>query len=552
MSTHSPLQLYHHARIYTLDPAQPWAEALAVREGVIVAVGSSADIAALAEGHTQPVDLGGRLVLPGLCDAHIHMHQWAINLARPALAAATSRADMLERIRAYATRLAPDQWVVCQGWNESWWGDTDFFTAADLDTATLPGQPAIAYRSDMHIAVANTAALRRAGITAITPNPPGGLIDRTPTGEPTGVLREMAIHLVYQQIPPPTAAEIYSVLAAAQQELHRLGITAVHDQRMKDGSEGPIMLHVFEQMRRDGKLALRVNCNLAAHQLPALAELGVESGFGNDFLRLGHVKVFSDGSLGSRTAWMLAPFAAQTPGEPPNYGVNVTPPEQMADEFARAAALGFPISVHAIGDRANQVVLDLFEEIAPRRPALHIPHRIEHVQILDPRDIARLARLNITASVQPIHLVDDRALSDRFLGERGRTAYAFAALAQAGVRLAFGSDAPVADPNPFLGMLAAVARHGPGDGLSPWYPAERLPLPDVIRAYTADAAVAGGWQATLGALTPGRRADFVVLDRDLFALAEDPAQVDAIAQAKVLLTVVDGVPVYHDRGTQLL
>ncbi len=545
-------QIYHNARIYTMNPAQPWAEALALQGDTIVAVGSNAAITPMADTGTQKFDLGGRLVLPSLCDAHIHMYEWSINLSRPQLAAATSRDDMLLRIRRYAERLAPEQWVVCQGWNESWWGEIEFPTAADLDTVTLPGQPAVALRSDMHVAVVNTAALQRAAISTATPDPPGGLIDRTPNGQPTGIVRELAIGLITQHIPRPTLAERRTALLAAQHKLHRLGVTAVHDQRIKDGIEGPLMLRSFESLRLEGELALRVNCNIAAHQLPALAALGVRAGFGNDQLRLGHVKVFSDGSLGSRTAWMLAPFASQTADEPANCGVNVTPPEQMAAEFAASARLGFPVSVHAIGDRANRVVLDLLESLDPALTTARIPHRIEHVQILNPNDVARLARLNITASVQPIHLVDDRMLSDRYLGDRARHAYTFASLARAGVRLAMGSDAPVADPNPFRGILAAVARRAPGDGHGSWYPEECLPLSDTLRAYTDAAAIAGGWQDRIGSLTPGRRADFVVLDRNLFDLAADPAQIDAIADTQVILTVFDGKPVYHDHQTNLL
>jgi predicted amidohydrolase YtcJ len=543
-------RIYHNARIYTQNPAQPWAEALALQGDTLTAVGSNAAILAQTDADTLTVDLGGRLILPGLCDAHIHMYDWSLNLNRPDLAAAQSHAEMTARIGAYAASLSPEQWVVCQGWNESWWGETDFPTAADLDAVTRPGQPAIAYRSDLHIAVVNTAALQRAAITPSTPNPPGGLIDHTPAGQPTGVLRELAIGLVAQHIPPPTLAELRRDLLAAQATLHRLGITAVHDQRMKDGNEGPLTLRSFAQLHEAGELTLHVNCNVAAHQLPTLAALGLQSGFGNDHLRLGHVKVFSDGSLGSRTAWMLAPFTPQAPGEPANYGVNVTPPDQMAAEFAEAVRLGFPVSVHAIGDRANRVVLDLLEALPPTLPPLPIPHRIEHVQILDPSDIVRLARLNATASVQPIHLVDDRALSDRALGERARHAYSFASLAAAGVRLVMGSDAPVADPNPFRGILAAVARRAPGQ--SAWYPAECLSLADTVRAYTLAAAVAGGWQDRIGALMPGKSADFIVLDRNLFELAADPQQVEAIADTQVLLTVVDGLPVYHDPTAHLL
>jgi predicted amidohydrolase YtcJ len=544
LDQHPNLILYN-ARIYTVETALPWAEAIAICGSTIRAIGSNVAIRALATERTRQIDMEGHLILPGLCDAHIHLHEWAINLTRPHLASASSKAEMLAQIANYAATRPATSWIVCQGWNESWWGERAFFTAQELDRVTQPGQPAIAYRSDMHIAVANSAALRYAGITPDTPNPPGGIIDRDPSGRPTGILRELATGLVKSQIPAPTQEVVLEMVHGALTELHRLGITAIHDQRIKDANEGATMLAIYTRLNQARQLSLRINCNIAAHQLPALVALGLRSGFGDDYLRLGHVKVFADGSLGSRTAWMLAPFTPQSTNEIPNYGVNVTSPEQMAAEFYQAQQLGFPISVHAIGDRANRVVLDLFEELVPRLPSLPIPHRIEHVQTIDPGDIIRLAQLNITASVQPIHLTDDRDLTDRYWGERARNTYAFRSLLQTGTRLAFGSDAPVADPNPFLGIHAALTRRQPGDPRPSWQPQEALGLEEIIAAYTLGAAQAGGWEATIGSLTPGKRADLIVLDRDIFRLSQDTATVDDIASTKIMSTIFDGEIVYE-------
>lgn len=543
LNNHPNLVLYN-ARIYTVDSTLPWAEAIAIQDPSICAVGSNSAVRALADGQTRQIDMQGRLVLPGLCDAHIHLYEWAMNLARPQLAAARSRAEMLAMIQKYANKRSPSDWVYCQGWNESWWGEYEFFTAQELDTVTQPGQPAIAFRSDMHIAVANSAALALAGITRATVDPAGGLIDRDASGQPTGVLRELATKLVTAHILPVTEAELQAAIQNATRHLHSLGITAIHDQRIKDGSEGAPMLAIYTRLDQGHALELRVNCNIAAHQLPALHALGLRGGFGNEYLHLGHVKVFSDGSLGSRTAWMLEPFLPQFAGEPDNFGVNVTPPEQMAAEFRLAQELGFPISVHAIGDRANRVVLDLFEELAPHFSPLAIPNRIEHVQTIDPSDLPRLAQLNITASVQPIHLTDDRDLTDHYWGKRARNTYAFRSLHEAGARLAFGSDAPVADPNPFLGIHAALTRHQPYDGRPAWQPQERLSLDRIIHAYTLGAAEAAGWQSTIGSLSPGKRADLIVLDRDLFALAQDPIRMDDIAATKIMSTMFDGRFVY--------
>lgn len=544
LDQHPHLILYN-ARIYTVEVAMPWAEAIALNGPTILAVGSNATIRALAHATTQQIDMQGHLLLPGLCDAHIHLHEWAINLTRPHLAAARSQHEMLAMIAEYAATQSATSWVVCQGWNESWWGQHEFFTANDLDAVTQPDQPAIAYRSDMHIAVVNHAALAQAGITAATPNPSGGLIDRDAAGNPTGVLRELAINLVKTLVIPPTQAQLAEMLRHASHELHRLGITAIHDQRIKDAHEGSTMLTLYGQLREAAELHLRVNCNIAAHQLPALAALGLRSGFGDDYLRLGHVKVFADGSLGSRTAWMLEPFAPQSTDEPENYGVSVTPPSQMTTEFRQALQLGFPISVHAIGDRANRVVLDIFEELAPQLPPPPSPNRIEHVQTLDPADLHRLAQLNITASVQPIHLTDDRDLTDHYWGKRASNTYAFKSLHENNTRLAFGSDAPVADPNPMLGIHAALARHQPGDSRPPWQPQERLDMAAIINAYTLGAAQAAGWENTIGSLTPGKRADLIVLDQDIFTLSESPATIDDIASTKIMATIFDGRIVYQ-------
>ena len=297
----TPDLILYNARLYTQDAALPWAQAVAMGDGRILAAGADDDILALAGAATERIDVGGRLVLPGFCDAHIHLSHWSLGLRQVQLAGTRSRAEMLAHIQAAAARTAPGVWIVGQGWNESWWGDTAFPTAAEIDAATGPDSPAIFYRSDMHSAVVNSAALRLAGVTATTPNPPGGVIDHDATGQPTGFLRELAIDLVAQHAPPPTAAQMDEALAAGMAALHALGVTAVHAQRIKDGDDGPREWASLLRLREAGRLRLRVACNVAAHELPHLAGLGLRSGFGDDTLRLGHVKVFSDGSLGSRT-----------------------------------------------------------------------------------------------------------------------------------------------------------------------------------------------------------------------------------------------------------
>lgn len=547
--TCAPDLILHNARVYTVNEKQPWAQAIAIRKHRIMAVGTDAEILPLADGATQIRDLGGKLVLPGFCDAHIHLLNYCLGLRLVGLAGTRSRAEMLQRMAARAAVTAPGDWIVGQGWNESFWGETDFPTAQDLDPVTGRDKPALCYRSDMHGAVANTAALHRAGVTAATPNPPGGVIDRDAHGQPTGVLRELAIDLVASHIPEATLAERETALLAGMRELHKVGVTAVHAQRIKDNPDGPQEWSALLSLREKGQLQIRIACNIAAHDLPHLVGLGLRTGFGDDTLRLGHVKVFSDGSLGSRTAWLLEPFVKLSAREPDNLGVNVTPPEQMAREFRMATLAGFPISVHAIGDHANRVVLDIFEELADAGLKPPIPHRIEHVQIIAPADLPRLARLKITASVQPLHATDDMDTADRFLGPRGAHMYNFRSLLAHGVLVAFGSDAPVADTNPFLGIHAALTRQRPDRmDAAPWYPDERIGLAESIYAYTLGAARAVGWESEIGSLEAGKRADLIVVDRDLFALEQAGLRGSEIADTRVLLTLFNGVVVHAVDG----
>ncbi|MBK8050099.1 MAG: amidohydrolase [Anaerolineales bacterium] len=451
---------------------------------------------------------------------------------------------MLKLVGDRAATLPPGAWLVGQGWNESRWGETDVPNAAELDAVT-GDHPTLLYRSDLHSAVTNSAAMKIAGITAATPDPENGIIDRDAQGNPTGFLREHAAGLVDRFVPPPTDAQQLAALTHAQTVLHGLGVTAVHAQRIKDSTDGRDEWSALLRLRENHELKLRVNCNIAAHDLPHLLHLGLRTGFGDNHLRLGHVKVFSDGSLGSRTAWMLAPFAKLAPEEGENEGVNVTPPSQMAQEFRAATEAGFPISVHAIGDRANRVVLDIFEELADGGLTPPIPHRIEHVQIIAPEDLPRLGQLGITASVQPIHATDDMDTADRFLGARGAHMYNFRSLLESGALLAFGSDAPVADPNPFLGIHAALTRQRPERmPAPPWYPDECLSLAATIFAYTLGAAQAAGWEQLIGSLAPGKLADLIVLDRNLFELEQNGIQGDEVANTQVLITVFGGEVVF--------
>ncbi|MCA9933608.1 MAG: amidohydrolase [Anaerolineales bacterium] len=524
-----------NAKIYTVDETQPWAEAAAVQHGRFHTIGSNAQIKALAGPHTRHIDAGGRLLLPGLIDAHVHFLQYAIRQQQISLFGVADFAEVLSMVETAVSQAKPGQWILGWGWDELHWHTAP--TAAHLD-AISPHNPIALARMDMHTWWVNSAALQIAGITAATPDPPESKIERDAAGHPNGILREwQAIELVEQHIPQPDEATLIRWLREAIPDAHRYGLTGIHDQRIE--REGRESFRLWQNLWRQGQLKLRVHMNIAADFIAEADTLGLQPGFGDEWLWIGHVKAFADGTMGSRTAHMLAPFE----GEPGNTGVVVTSADELFQTAVAAAETGFSISVHAIGDRAVRELLDVLSERQPadeQRP-LPLPHRIEHVQLIHPDDLPRLAQLGVFASMQPVHLQTDWPTADRVWGARARYAYAFCSLLQQGTPLAFGSDAPVAPLNPMLGIYTAVTRqdpaHQPADG---WYPQERLTLEETIYAYTMGPAALSGKAHLQGSITPGKWADCILLADNLF---EIPAA--AIQQTQVAMTMVGGEVVYE-------
>jgi predicted amidohydrolase YtcJ len=545
----TPSLIVHNAKVFTVDESQPWAGAIAMSGSQIVQVGDSRQILAGRSRDTKLIDLDGHLVLPGLCDAHIHFYEWSLGLRQLMLAGVRSKDEMLDAVGTFASSRDPESWVIGRGWNETLWSDATMPTRQELDAFSGEEQPVILWRSDMHCAVANSRALTIAGIDHATPDPESGFISRYPDGEADGRLFELAINLVTPFIPEPASAELEDAYIQGMSTLHSLGVTAIHSQRMKDQREGPLSFNTFLRLQENRALKLRINSNIAAHDIPYLDALGLRGGFGNDYLRLGHIKLFADGTLGSKTAWMLEPLESIDRDDPHAFGICLTKPSEMAGVMELAGKLGFPVSIHAIGDRAIREVLDIFEELASSSSTQSIGHRIEHVQIIDPADVARLEALNVTASVQPIHVLEDMDIADSLLGARSDRAYRFGSLVNSGALVVFGSDAPVANPNPFHGFHAAMFRQRP-DALSvaPWHGDERLSLEQTIYGYTLGAAHAAGWHDAIGSITPGKRADLIVLDRDLFALRDQGLMSSAIADTRVLMTIFDGEITYRSRS----
>lgn len=458
----------------------------------------------------ETLDLQGAYLLPGLWDTHQHLLLWARSLARLDLSVCASAGQLLELVRA-----APGTgWVDGYGWNESSWDSPNLPDLRQLDEAA-GDRPCWLRRSDLHSGLANSLALSAVGYTCET-RIEGGALGRDPQGNLDGRVMDRAMLALEAAIPELSAAQQGHLLVRACQMLHSKGIVGVVDQRIKDVDDGPIAWQLYQRLR----LPLRIHCNRAVHE--DLLQ-GPRFGQGDDWLRCGHVKLFADGSLGSRTARMLEPYLGSQ-----ERGLWLTPPEQLAEEIGSARGLGFPVSVHAIGDEAVSVVLSLLQD--PRLPKLAVPDRIEHLQLLSEEVLESLNVPNWVASMQPLHLLDDREVSERLLGERSRSYYRLASLARKGVILNFGSDAPVADVSPWLGMQAATRRRRRDEVA--WYEEECLSPELALGAYTHEATRALGWTQT-GRLEAGCWADFCVVDRS-------PLTCERPSQVRVLRTVVGG------------
>lgn len=527
MTSLAPRMMLQGGRIHTMNAERPLAEALAIEGGRVVSIGSDRQIGAIADVRTEIVDLAGRTVLPGLIDAHIHLEKYARSLDQVDCETPDLEA-CLERVRQRAQDTPAGDWILGHGWNQNDWGA--FGSRADLDRAA-PGHPVYLTAKSLHAGWANSEALRRASIQRDTADPAGGSIARDPAGNPTGILLESAMALLQEAIPAPSAAGLIRQLVRAQETLWTFGLTGVHDY------DGPRCLDALQSLRETGQLGLRVVKNIPLEFLSQAIELGLHSGFGDATLRIGNVKVFADGALGPRTAAMLSAYD----GEPGNFGILMLDGEELLEIAARASVAGIGTSVHAIGDKANHVVLEAFEalrraEQAERRTPASL--RMEHLQLMHPDDIRRPAELGVIASMQPVHATSDMPMADRFWGPRSRHAYAWRSLLDSGAVLAFGSDAPVECPNPFWGIHAAVTRRrrDGSPGPSGWYPDERLTLAQALRGYTRGPATAAGLEKLQGRLVPGSLADLIVLDLDPFQVAPDE-----LANLQPVGTMVDGV-----------
>ena len=522
-----------NARIWTGDPSTPWAQALAVDGARIAAVGSNDEVRRIAAG-AQEIDAGGRLVVPGFIDTHVHFVDGGFRLASVQLRDAKSREEFVQRIEAFAATVPAGTWITGGDWDHSLWGGE--LPRRDWIDAVTPGHPVWINRLDGHMALANGAALKAAGLTRATGDVPGGEIVRSASGEPTGLLKDNAMGLVDRVVPEPSNEMRDRALSAAMRYVAERGVTSVHN--MGSWSD----LATFARARKANTLTTRIYGVVPLADWERLRDVvsrkehGGNDGRGDEWLRVGGLKGFVDGSLGSHTAAFHEPFN----DAPKDRGLLVNTADDLYRWISGADRSELHVMVHAIGDRANAMLLDIFERVARENGPRDRRFRIEHAQHLSPADIPRFGQLGVIASMQPYHAIDDGRWAEKYIGDRIRTTYAFRALLDARARLAFGSDWFVAPPVPLEGIYAAVTRRtldeaNPGG----WVPEEKITVEEALRAYTSEAAYASFDDASRGVLSKGRLADFVVLDRNIFEIAPEE-----IRSVRVDMTFVGGRRVF--------
>ena len=518
-----------NARIWTADPRRPWADALLVRGERIELVGSSAEVKKRAGTTVRVLDAGGRMVTPGFIDAHVHFLTGGFALASVQLRDARTKAEFIARIKAFAATVPKGTWILNGDWDHTSWGG-ELPERAWIDSVT-PDNPVWINRLDGHMNLANSLALAAARITRDTKDVSGGTIVRDAAGEPTGVLKDNAMDLM-TAVPEPGMDMSLRALDAAMSYVAERGVTSVHHM----GTWGE--LAVFERAHRDGTLRTRITANVPISTWARLRDTVKARGRGDAWLRIGGLKGFVDGSLGSHTAAMLAPFS----DAPNDAGFFVTPEKDLYAYTSGADKAGLQVIVHAIGDRAIRAQLDIFERVARENGPRDRRFRIEHAQHIAPPELPRFRALGVIPSMQPYHAIDDGRWADKVIGaERAKGTYAFRSLLDHGATLAFGSDWFVAPPTPLEGIYAAVTRRTLDDAHpGGWVPEQKITVEQALRAYTTGSAFAGFQEKEQGMLRAGMLADLVMIDRDLTRI--DPVQ---IRDARILLTMVGGRVVFE-------
>ena len=523
-----------NAKVWTVDRVHPSAQAVAVLGDRIVAVGSNADVDVWRGHDTKVIDAGGKLLLPGFNDAHVHFVSGGLQLESVQLNDVTTKEEFVRRIAEQAKKTPKGEWIQGGDWDETKWSPPSLPTKELVDPAT-PNNPVFLSRYDGHSALANSAALRLAGIASQTPDPPGGVIVRDAQGNPTGDLKDAATDIVFKVIPPLSHEQRLRAVRRALEYAASLGVTSVQNM---DPDYADIA--AYAELLQSGELTTRIYVAPLIDQVDDQAKIGIRHAFGGPFLRMGAVKAFADGSLGSRTAYFFESFSDE-PGNHGLLGEGMQPLSLMRDRMMKADAAGLQMCTHAIGDQAISIVLDLYTDVVKAHGEMDRRLRIEHAQHMAAKDFDRFAQLNVIASVQPYHAIDDGRWAESYIGhDRASRTYAFRTFLNHGVHLAFGTDWDVAPLNPLSTIYAAVTR-ATLDGKNPngWFPEQKLTVAEAVEAYTMGSAYAEFQEKEKGSITPGKLADMVVLTDDIFSI--DPAK---IRDVKVVKTIVGGKVVW--------
>jgi len=521
------------AKVWTVDKAHPTAQAVAVIGDRIIAVGSNAEVEVLRGPGTKVIDARGKLLLPGFNDAHVHFVVSGSRLDQIQLSDAASVEEFTRRIAERAKTTPKGEWIEGGDWDETKWTSAKLPTKDVIDPVT-PDTPVFLEHHDGHMVLANSVALRLAGVTAQTPDPPGGTIVRDAQGNPTGALKDAAFDLVLKVIPPPSHDQRLHAMRRALEHAAGLGVTSFQD--MNHENDSFVDVRGYGELLQSGELSARVYVAPAIFDWQDQAKVGIRHAFGSSYLRIGALKTFADGSLGSGTAYFFDPYS-DDPSNSGLLGTQMQPLSRIQDWMTQADAAGLQLCTHAIGDRAISTVLDLYTDVVKTNRGMERRFRIEHAQHMAEQDFARFAQLDVIASVQPYQAIDDGRWAEARIGhDRASRTYAFRTFLNHGVHLAFGTDWPYAPLDPVLTVYAAVTR-ATLDGKNPngWFPEQKLTVAEAVEAYTMGSAYAEFQEKEKGSITPGKLADMVLLSDDIFSI--DPVK---IRDVKVLKTIVGG------------
>jgi len=528
-----------HGKVWTENPEQPEAEAVAILGNHIAGVGTPADILKFAGPSTQVIELGGRRVVPGFNDSHVHLVDGGTSLASVQLGDTRSETEFRQRLADYAKTQPKGAWILEGEWDHERWAPARLPTHQLIDDVTLEN-PVFVSRLDGHQALANALAMKLAGVDKDTKDVPGGVIVRDAEGNPTGIFKDAAQGLIERVIPPANAQQIRVAVEAAEKYAAENGVTSIQDM-----SAAPDTLRVYETLFHEGNLQVRISGHQPLRSWKRLAGPGIQANFGNDMLHIGALKGFADGSLGSTTAWLFQPYS-DAPNTSGIASDELSKPDEMYANIRDADKAGMQVAIHAIGDRANNTILNFYERVekenGPAVNPLGRRFRIEHAQHLIASDIPRFASLRVIASMQPYQCIDDGRWAEKRVGpDRLKTTHAYRSLLDAGAVLAFGSDWPVAPMVPLMGIYGAVTRRTL-DGKNPngWIPEQKITVAEAVHAYTVAAAYAEGEETIKGSIAPGKLADLVVLSEDIFHV--DPVEIE---NTRVDTTIFNGKVIYH-------